>query len=234
MADVRKPPEARNAALLHEVEFWRRWFSSRGLKWPEDYKRRLDPNQPLQQYVAEFVDRVEADPVRILDVGAGPITKLGKMHPLRRIAITATDLLAPEYDVVLREYGIDPIIPTIFADAENLVAAFAADSFDIVHGQNCIDHTVDPLRSITQMVGVTRPGGFTVLLHDQNEGMNESSRNLHQGDFSGQDGRFIIRGPGPDGERIDATRALSSLGRVEVTLSGGEIPEILVSIHKHR
>jgi SAM-dependent methyltransferase len=234
MAGVGIAPEARNAALLHEVEFWRLWFSSRGLKWPEDYKRRLDPDQALQQYLAEFVDRVEADPVRILDVGAGPITKLGKMHPSRRIAITATDLLAAEYAVVLREYGIDPIIPTVFADAENLVAAFGADTFDIVHGQNCIDHTADPLRSIQQMVGVTRPGGFAVLLHDQNEGMNESYSNLHQWDFSGQDGRFIIKGPGPNGGRIDATRALSSLGRVEVTLSDGEIPEILVSIHKHR
>ena len=189
--------DTRANQLRDEVKFWRSWFASKGLQWPEDYKERLDPDYPIQEYIAHYIDLLPQNPVHILDVGSGPLTKLGKVHSAKELIVTATDLLATHYDRVLEEFGIDPPVRTIFADVEKLVEQFGESSFDIVHGQNCIDHTSNPMRSIEQMIAVTKLNGFVILMHAENEGKNEGYEQLHKWDFTGRDGHFIIRGPGP-------------------------------------
>jgi hypothetical protein len=121
--------------LQEEVEFWRRWFETKGLEWPEDYVQRFDPIHPIQKHIAIYIDRLEGECVHILDVGAGPLTKLGKVHASKQIVITPTDLLAHEYDRVLDEFKIKPLVRTVFADTEKLVDQFGENAFDIVHGR---------------------------------------------------------------------------------------------------
>ena len=221
--------DSRSQQLRDEVSFWRNWFSTTGLSWPEDYKERLDPKFPIQDHVATYLERVAANPVHLLDVGAGPLTKLGKTHRWKKILITATDVLAAEYDKLLSDFGVEPLVRTIFGDAEDLVAQFGEDQFDIVHGQNCIDHTASPLRAIQQMLSVTRPGGFVVLYHAENEGKNESYKQLHKWDFTCESNHFVIRGPGPAGGTVDVTNALAPHGWVECKLDGSAV---LVAIQK--
>lgn len=221
--------DSRSQQLLDEVAFWRNWFSTAGSIWPEDYKERLDSKFPIQEHVATYLERLAANPVHLLDVGAGPLTKLGKIHHSKKLLITATDVLAPEYDKVLSDFRIEPLVRTIFGDAEELVAQFGKDQFDIVHGQNCIDHTVSPLRAIQQMLSVTKPGGFVVLYHAENEGKKESYKQLHKWDFTCENNHFVIRGPGSAGGTVDATLALAPYGFVECKLDGNAV---LVSIQK--
>ena len=80
------------------------------------------------------------------------------------------------------------------------------------------------------MLAVTKPDGFVVLYHAENEGKNESYKQLHKWDFTCEKGHFIIRGPGPGGGSVDATDALTALGSVECSLDGGAV---LVAIRKH-
>jgi SAM-dependent methyltransferase len=222
--------DTRTRQLRDEVQFWRSWFATRGLEWPEDYKERLDPEYPIQEHVARYIDLLPRDPVHILDVGAGPLTKLGKVHRTKNIRITATDLLATEYGRVLEQFGIKPLVRTIFADAENLVDQFGRDSFDIVHGQNCIDHTSNPMKAIEQMIATTKPNGFTILLHAENEGQDKRYEQLHKWDFTGMDGHFIIRGPGPTGRTVDVTEALRPFGSTQCIVENNIV---LAAIRKH-
>ena len=37
----------RAGGLQFETDFWDDYFRSQGGKWPEDYRRRLDPSSPL-------------------------------------------------------------------------------------------------------------------------------------------------------------------------------------------
>src|SRR5512138_2264175 len=212
------PQVERSVALKGEVQFWRNWLSTRGMYWPEDFRARCDPDRPLDGHLAPYVDRVEGDCVRILDVGSGPLTKLGKTHPFKRLEITATDLLANDYDRLLAELGIVPPVRTVRADAEELVAQFGHDAFDIVHAQNCIDHTADPQRAIDQMVAVARPGGYVVLYHAENEGQREQYNQLHQWNFTCEDGAFIIRDR--TGRTVNVTHRLAALCDVECTRVG--------------
>src|ERR1700746_2114721 len=53
--------DARSRQLHDEVVFWRKWFSTRGSEWPDDYNERLDPNFPLQEHIAKYVDRLQTN-----------------------------------------------------------------------------------------------------------------------------------------------------------------------------
>ena len=212
---LRMPQVQRSVALKGEVQFWRNWLSTKGMYWPDDFHARFDPDRRLDGHLAPFVDRVDGDFVRILDVGAGPLTKLGKTHPSKRLVITATDLLATDYDRLLAELGLVPPVRTIHADAEQLVAQFGRDAFDIVHAQNCIDHTADPARAIEEMVAVARPGGYVVLFHAENEGQREQYNQLHQWNFTCEAAAFVIRDRA--GRTLNMTQRLAPLCDVECT-----------------
>ena len=215
---LRMPMVERSVALKGEVQFWRKWLSTRGMYWPDDFRARLDPDRPIDGHLATYVDRVDGDSVCILDVGSGPLTKLGKKHSSKRVEVTATDLLASDYDRLLADFDIVPPVRTVYADAEQLVSQFGRDAFDIVHAQNCIDHTADPLRAIEEMVAVAKPGGYVVLYHAENEGQREQYNQLHQWNFTCEDGAFIIRDR--TGRTVNMTHRLAALCDVECTRVG--------------
>jgi len=66
--------------------------------------------------------------------------------------------------------------------------------------RNALDHAVDPLLGIRQMLEVTRPGGWVLLRHARNEGVPGQFRvGLHQWAFDVVQGsssaRFVIWNP---------------------------------------
>jgi SAM-dependent methyltransferase len=227
---VRKlAPDTRPRHLRGEVGFWRRWLQSGGLGWPEDYAFRLDPRAPIQEHLARIIESIPQSRVEILDVGSGPLTVIGKVHPTKRLSITATDVLGSEYDALLGKLGIEPPVRPIAAEAERLRDTLGGRSFDLVHAQNALDHCADPFAAINEMVAVTRPGGFIVLLHEENEGEKERYHALHKWNFANEGGRFVIRGPGPGGPARDVTTMLESCAEVECSYLGDEL---LVTIRK--
>jgi hypothetical protein len=78
--------QSRAAQLRDELRFWDRWFRKKGLEWPDDYRTRLNPNAPLAEDYRQLIDHLPQDEIRILDVGAGPLTVIGKRHPSKRSA----------------------------------------------------------------------------------------------------------------------------------------------------
>lgn len=220
-------PDTRDRHLRGEVRFWRRWLASEGLSWPEDYRRRFDPEAPVQEHLAQLIDRLPGAHIDILDVGAGPVTVVGKIHPSKKLTITATDVLATEYNALLDEFAVEPPVRTIYAEAEKLRERLADRQFDIVHAQNSLDHCADPFAAIEEMLALTRPGGFAALLHEENEGQNELYHALHKWDFACERGRFTIAGPGPDGPRRDVTAVVSGRADVECFSDDGMILVIM-------
>jgi hypothetical protein len=114
-------------------------------------------------------------------------------------------------------------------DVEKLVDQFGKNAFDIVHGQNCIDHTANPLCSIEQMIAVSKPKGFVLLFHAEKEGEREKYHQLHQWDFSCENGCFVIGDR--RGRKTNMTQRLAGSCEVECFL----IPEceaVLTAIQK--
>lgn len=181
-----------------------RWSAGAGFEaahwdagWFRDAEERglLDPRMPMDEPVLiRLVDEVDpaADPVTILDVGAGPLTPVGKVHPRRQVAITACDALAAEYDANLERAGITPPVRTVHAEGERLLDTFGAASFDIVLCGNALDHHYDPIAALEGMLAVTRPGGYVLLNHYVDEGEYQAYLGMHQWNIDEADGRVVI------------------------------------------
>jgi SAM-dependent methyltransferase len=182
----------RKLGLTSEVEFWDKFMKSKGSIWPEEYLIRLDPNSILQEHITRLLDVPVGSGVRILDVGAGPLTSLGKRWPGRQVTIIAVDPLAEQYDRLLAKYQIAPPVRTVLAAAENLLTLFPPNSFDLVHARNSLDHGVNPMSAITQMVSAVKPGHCVFLQHVVNEGKNEDYHGLHQWNFYELNGEAFV------------------------------------------
>jgi SAM-dependent methyltransferase len=200
-----------------EVRFWEQWIDSRGGEWPDDFRQRLDPEAEVEDYLPVSVGGEVLPRLRILDVGSGPLTKLGKHYRGQALDLSACDPLADVYSALLKRAGIAPLVPVRMAFAEDLSAFFAPDSFDLVHCINALDHSFDPLRAIHEMLRVARVGGTVVLMHQPNEAEAENYVGLHQWNFDVQDGRFVVWNRE---RRIDVADAVRAVARVEADGSG--------------
>jgi SAM-dependent methyltransferase len=213
--------------LRSEIDYWKSWFETRGMGCPEDYRDRLDPRRPIHDWVIPYIDRIAGEPVEILDVGAGPMSRLGKVHPNKRVSITAVDLLADHYNAIIDSHGIEPPIRSRRCDAQKLATHFGDRKFDIVHAENSMDHAKDALAAVRQMFAVTKAGGFTLLAHDENEGLNQDYSGLHQWDFTCEGGHFVIAGPGRGGARHDISDMYAGEADVECWLEDGGVYAVL-------
>lgn len=188
---MRPPPNVSGAGLASwhdgiacEVDFWTRWFETGGLDWPNDYARRLDPNAELDPLIESELSGVIGRPPRILDVGCGPITRLGyRSRAHRAIEIVACDPLAEVYADIRRRFSIVAPVETMPAYAEDLMSVFGASSFDLVNCQNALDHACDPVQGLLQMLRVVRVGGVVLLRHRRNEAEFECYSGFHQFNF---------------------------------------------------
>jgi len=127
-----------------EIAFWNQWLATRGGQWPADFSFRTTPTAPLQPHVLAALPSSLGVTVHILDVGAGPLTYLGKQWAGHCLQITAIDPLAAEYDQLLQRYQLTPLVRTQQGFAEHLLDQFGGDRFDLVHARNSIDHSYDP------------------------------------------------------------------------------------------
>ena len=193
-------------ALPGEVEFWRTFLSQRGGRWEQEFNRRVNPDEPLEAWVQQYLDSTADTVAKILDVGAGPLTILGKVWEKRRIHITAVDPLAAEYTDLLRREGIVSLVQILPAEAEQLVTRFGHECFDLVHCANALDHSHDPFRAILEMMSVVKTGGYVLLRHFRREAENRGFTGLHQWNFDVREGRLLC------GNAWDDTNLTDRLG----------------------
>jgi SAM-dependent methyltransferase len=202
--------------ISDELRFWRHWFATRGGDWPEDFVRRLDPAATLDPRVETCLLELGGRG-RVLDVGAGPITKLGYRSEAVECEIMAIDPLAPVYSTLLGEFGFTPPVPTQFGTAEDLMALFPDVRFDLVHCCNALDHSFDPIRGIDQMLRVTRLGGNLLLVHQRNEAERERYAGFHQYNLDVIDGEFLVWNRQ---ERYAPAQLLNSVAECSAWLDG--------------
>ena len=216
----------RRRGLVMEAEFWDRWMAQRGGPWSEDFAARFDPARQVSGWHAEILRLLGPHP-RILDVGAGPVTAIGRVWDGNLLDVTAVDPLAATYDALLAKHNLFPPVQTRMCAGEDLARIFVAGTFDWVNAQNCIDHAKDPIQAIRSMVQTCAEGGIVSLYHEENEAVKESWRGLHQWNFGFQAGQLTLSGR--NGHQVVVDMAL--VGMEFVTERRGDH---LLSIGKKR
>jgi SAM-dependent methyltransferase len=178
--------------LDSEAAFWRRWIANTPGAALEERRMRLDPETPLQAWVRGLLGTPPGGTARLLDVGAGPATQLGKVWPGRTVEITAIDPLAEQYNRMLAKYGLRAPVPSRPGHGERLDQLVPPDHFDLAYAVNALDHSYDPLAVIAAMLRATKPGGWLALDHYVDEAEYEGYVGLHQWNFRAEDSQFVI------------------------------------------
>jgi SAM-dependent methyltransferase len=209
--------------LPSEVDFWAAWLAGAPgtEEWADDRRLRLDPETEIRDpLVGDELDRIAADHVSILDVGAGPLTRLGYRYPGKTLEIVATDPLADLYDRLLRETNLDPPVRTIGVAGEDLVQHFGRNRFDLAYATNALDHSAEPVQIIENMVDVVRPGGVVLLRHKRNEGASARYGGLHQWNFDAEGGDLVVWN---GVARVGVGAALAGRAETAAWLEGAEV-----------
>ena len=170
------------SGIEYEQNFWNNWFETKGLEWPGDFEeRQYDREVPI--WLASHIPP-GVDELRILDVGSGPLSKIGNKHPDRLIRVQAVDPLAHFYNDLVRNHLSRPApIPVIFSFAEDLSCRFEAETFDMITCTNALDHAVAPMWSMLEMSLILKKGGRIFLSHRKNEAVFENYEGFHQWNF---------------------------------------------------
>ena len=148
----------------------------------------------------------------MLDVGAGPLTFLGRTHERWTLDITAVDALGTQYSQLLDEAGITPPVRTRACESEKLTRLLPRNSFDLVAARNTLDHSYDPVLAITEMLACAKPGAPLLLIHHPNEAEREKYHGMHQWNFEVADGTLVVWRPG---QRTDVGARLAGVATVE-------------------
>jgi SAM-dependent methyltransferase len=186
--------------LAEERAFWDQYLATRGLHWPEEYADRVRPDRQLDGVVADLIRSVDGDPVRVLDVGSGPLSAFAGNIPGRAIEVTAVDPLADWYGRLYERHGVMPPVRPRPGRVEELERLLPTGHFDVVAARNALDHCADPVEGVRQMLSMTRPGGWVYLEHAEREGATRRYRGLHHWDLWVADGRLRL---GHRGDHVD-------------------------------
>lgn len=178
-----------------EVRFWDRWVKAGGGQWPEDFEQRADPATPLNESVRDLLDRLEIASDRtaeILDIGSGPLSILGYVCPVRAINLTLVDPLAEAYNRTLDRAGISGVPRPVTGYFETALGQLGANRFDIVWCRNALDHSMDPLLGLYNLIGLCRPGGGLILSFHPDEADGGRYHGLHQWNLRLEGERLVL------------------------------------------
>ncbi|MCC6381323.1 MAG: class I SAM-dependent methyltransferase [Dehalococcoidia bacterium] len=221
---VRPLTSLRPVGLALELAWWEWWLLRKGWQWPEEYRRRLDPERPLAPVHRDLLAHLGRERLRILDVGSGPLSEVGRRLPGKELEVVAVDPLGRAYTWLLRLSGLRPLVPVVPLSAEDLSRRFPPASFDLVQARNAIDHSRHPRRAIREMLRVVRPGCYVYLQHRVDEAESREHSALHQWNFRCEDGCLVLWG---QKGRTDLTAVLAPLATVECRSDGQWVTAIL-------
>lgn len=188
-------PDSWRARSSEEVGFWEKWITSNGGAWPDGFKRKTNPDAPLANIAAEFLGDLgvpKGQNVKILDIGAGPLSYVGYKSDAWGIDLTVVDPLAEEYNRLLDEQGVTRVQRPEFGYFETAMAQFGTNQFDLVWCFNSLDHSLDPVLGLFNLLGVCKIGGGLLLSYHPNEADDGDYQGLHQWNLDLSNGDMIV------------------------------------------
>ena len=143
---------------------------------------------PLDRYFEEMIgDKKE---VWIADLGAGMFSTTGSTWPDVVVHMYPSDYLADEFNELLKQKNVVPVIPLEKQDMEHLT--YEDNFFDIVHCVNALDHCANPVDALKEMYRVCKKGGWIYLKHQKNNGDYQKFKGMHHWNIMEKDGECLI------------------------------------------
>ena len=150
-------------------------------------KLALESNQflPLVDYLIPLVE--DKKEIKIVDIGSGPFPRTGQY--LEGVNVEVHNCDKQDFSGFWRDLGEVPLFPIEQHNMERL--SYRDDYFDIVHCVNALDHTIDALAALKEMIRVCKPDGWVYI--DCNLDQLTTHRGKHYWDAQ-EDGTFVNPG----------------------------------------
>lgn len=187
-----------------EIEHWKKFLRDNAaeLKDPGTWKR-IFPDK-LRPYAAELK---KERPLKILELGSGPVSLLGWGVEEGMFTVVAVDPLAGEYESIMAGYGLTHPIKPVRGEGERLVSSFGKDSFDIVYASNALDHVTSPRKCFENFCNIVRPGGIIYLEGYVKAADMQGWGGMHQYNLVPSDGKLLCYDI--DGKAMDLAKGLA-------------------------
>lgn len=147
-------------------------FYRRKLPWKE---KSFNHEFSLPAYFSPLIGNKKN--IKIAELGSGMFCTIGSIWKGVKVKVYPSDALADEFNQILKENSVIPLIPVEKQDMANLT--YPDGFFDIVHCCNALDHCFNPLQALKEMYRVLKPNGYIYLRHFVNVGENEQYAGLH-------------------------------------------------------
>lgn len=200
--------------IRDEISFWNAYMREEGGYYFYGFKNTVSPNKRFE--LEEDIPKERLGEIyKFVDVGSGPFSRCGRVTSLVNLEAVSVDPLAYAYKTLRSKYGIDNGVELVNGFVELLDKVFTANTFDMVHMSNSLDHCFAPVDGILQLLNICKVGGKVILRHTENEAINEKYKGLHQWNLSllNPEKSFVIwRG----GERIDICKLLCDYANFEL------------------
>ena len=170
-------------------------MNNKGDQWPEDYIRRTNPNSELVGWIYDLINETNIETtknLKILDIGSGPLSYVGYKSDKYSIDLTVVDPLANEYNYLLDKNNIKYVPRPQKGYFETAIHDFGENKFDIVWCINSLDHSIDPLVGLYNLLTVCKIGGGLVFSFHRNEGEMGGYKGLHQWNLDILDNEGLI------------------------------------------
>lgn len=178
------------------TEHYRRTFDKK--------ERQFNKSFQLPDYFADMIgDKKE---IRVAEVGSAMVNTIGDTWPGVDVQIHCSDAYAEDFMQLWVDNGKHPLHKIHQENVESLT--YDANSFDIVHCRNVLDHIEDPIRAIGEMKRVSREWVYLAHAVDQMDtygGHHKWNCRFENGEcvFYGKEYSFVVDGETSfDGELV--------------------------------
>lgn len=201
------------SGLESEIVFWKRYMETGGDIYFEGFKDQTEKNKhfTLERYL-DGLSKTEK--IRFIDIGSGPFSSCGCVSENYNLSVDAIDPLAEVYNALKKKNNLENGITIKTGFVELLDKYFDANTYDIVHMSNSLDHSFNAVFGIYQLLNLCKVGGKVILRHTENEGERSEYGGLHQWNLSvhNEEDSFIIW---RKNERYDIKKILDGYATVE-------------------
>lgn len=230
-------PDAWRARSSQEVNFWENWVKTGGSQWPDGFKRKTNPDAPLIGTAEAFLTELGHDPARVckvLDIGSGPLSYVGTKSDTYSIDLTIVDPLADDYNRLLDAKGVTGVARPQEGYFETATRQFGTNAFDLVWCFNSLDHSMDPLLGLFNLLSVCRIGGGLILSFHPNEADRGKYQGLHQWNLDYQEDKIVMSQMGRQMNLMPLLeqQQIVSLTQLEDDIAGGGKGPILLKVKK--
>lgn len=200
-------------SVEHEMGFWRQFVRTpRFQQWVAPITTP-ELNKHVQAMLRMYLSmRTQKKAATVLDVGSGPVSILNGFAP-GNLDITTCDPLSEHYQSIF-DYNKYEITPPLPYPAEE---AFQGKTYDVVHISNALDHTVDPAKSLVDLVQCVKEGGYLIVQGFTNEATHENYRGFHQHNLCLIDGQLSISGLLVDSRHLNCHLVFADQDLIQAT-----------------